>query len=87
MDDENKTLEESIPLYEMAKVSKQDTKLPYNLWIDGSEKNRQNTHNMPRIKVDVGHNQIPILIDRDNPDIPESVKKRQGKQHLERSMP
>ena len=45
----------------MAKVSKQYTKLPYDLWIDSSDKNRKNTHNSPRIKVDVGHRQIFLV--------------------------
>lgn len=62
-------------LYEMAKVSKKDTNLPYDLWIDGAGKDRKNTHHSPRIKVDVNHELVPFLIDENNPDIPESVKK------------
>ena len=60
--------------YEMANVSKDDTGLPYNIWIDSLGKDRQNKHSLPRIKVDVNGKLIPITID-DNPDIPESVKK------------
>lgn len=62
------------PDYEMANVSKDDTGLPYNIWIDSLGKDRQNKHNSPRIKVDVNGKLIPVTIG-DNPDIPESVKK------------
>ena len=62
-------------LFEMAQVSKDDTGLPYDLWIDGMGKDRNNTHNTPRIKVRVKDKLIPMTIDKDNPDIPESVKK------------
>lgn len=65
-----------MQLYEMAKVNKQDTKLPYDLWIDSIGKDRKNTHYLPRIKVEVDNKQIPVLIDEHNPDIPDSVKKK-----------
>lgn len=65
-----------MQLYEMAKVNKQDTKLPYDLWIDSIGKDRKNTHYLPRIKVEVNNKQIPVLIDEHNPDIPDSVKKK-----------
>lgn len=69
------TLEEDY-LLEMANVNKQDTGLPYDLWIDSVGKDRNNKHNEPRIKVDVDNQLIPIIIDKENPDIPESVKKQ-----------
>lgn len=55
-------------LYEMANVSKQDTKLPYDLWIDSEGKNRKSSHHIPRLKVDVGDDRIPVSIS-DNPSI------------------
>lgn len=63
-------------LLEMANVNKQDTGLPYDIWIDSMGLNRNNTHNEPRIKVEVDHNLIPMTISKTNPDIPESVKKQ-----------
>ena len=61
-------------LLEMANVRACDTGLPYDLWIDSCGVNRTNKHNVPRIKVNVDGNLIPIEIS-DNPDVPESVKK------------
>lgn len=55
-------------LYEMATVSKTDTKLPYDLWIDSVGRDRQTEHNLPRIKVDVDGDRIPVSIS-DDPEI------------------
>ena len=55
-------------LYEMANVSKQDTKLPYDIWIDSVGKDRSSEHNLPRIKVDVDGDRIPVSIS-DEPEI------------------
>ena len=60
-------LEENI-LFEMAKVSKKDTKLPYNLWIDSMGKERNVPHNTPRLKVDVDGDLIPVSI-QETPEI------------------
>ena len=38
--------------FEMANVSKTDTNLPYNIWIDSVGKDRNIPHNIPRIKVE-----------------------------------
>lgn len=71
------TLEEAMNeelLLEMANVWARDTGLPYDIWIDSRGKDRNNTHNSPRIKVNVDGQLIPFEISED-PDIPESVKK------------
>lgn len=66
-------------LMEMAVLDKSDSGLPYDLWLDPAARERKNTHYSPRLKVKVGDNKlIPFLIDKDNPDIPESVKKNAG---------
>lgn len=58
--------------FEMANVSKDDTGLPYDLWIDSAGDSRRK--HGPRVKVQVNNTFIPLIIS-DNPDIPKSVKK------------
>ena len=66
--------------FEMANVSKDDTGLPYNLWIDSRGKDRQVGHaNSPRIKMEVDGKLVPVLIS-DDPKIPESAKKNGAKE-------
>ena len=60
-------------LFEMANVSKKDTKLPYDIWIDSEGKNRNIAPNYPRLKVDCNGDRIPVSIS-ENPEI--LVKKR-----------
>lgn len=71
--------DETHKLYEeeeMANVSPDITGIPYALWVDCLGNERNTNHNEPRIKVEVEkHKYIPIIIS-DNPDIPESVKKK-----------
>lgn len=62
----------SSSAFEMANVSKEDTGLPYDLWIDSAGDFRK--RHGPRIKVQVNNTLIPITIS-DNPDIPKSAKK------------
>lgn len=69
---ENYLLEE-----EMANISKEDTGLPYDLWVDSLGKDRKTPHNEPRLKVEVNHQYIPVTIS-DSPEIPESVQKTLG---------
>ena len=72
--DDVEILDEDL-LFEMARLDKKDTGLPYDLWIDGMGKDRNNEHHSPRIKVEISEeNRIPFEIS-DDPDIPESVKK------------
>ncbi len=60
--------------FEMANVSKDDTGLPYDLWIDSIGSDRNTPHSLPRLKVRIDGKFIPVLLS-DNPDIPDSVKK------------
>lgn len=59
--------------YEMANVSKSDTGIPYDLWIDSLGSDRGGKHG-PRVKVDVNGKWIPVTISED-PDLPKSVRK------------
>ena len=72
-------INKSNELFEMANVSKKDTKLPYDLWIDSEGKNRNTKQNYPRLKVDYNGNKIPVSISEDpeilaNKKIPEFPK-------------
>ena len=60
-------------LFEMANVSKKDTKLPYEIWIDSEGKNRNTKHNYPKVIVDYNGDRIPVSIS-ENPEI--LVKKK-----------
>lgn len=53
---------------EMANVSKKDTGLPYNIWIDSRGSLRKNKHYTPRIKVEVNDEMIPVSIS-ESPEI------------------
>ena len=75
--DELYCLNENL-LMEMANISREDTKLPYEIWIDSSGVKRGNEHTFsPRIKIQVPgiKEWIPITIS-DDPEIPDSVKKK-----------
>lgn len=54
-------------LFEMANLQKDESGLPYDIWIDSSGKDRITKHNIPRIKVRVENEMIPIvLFSKDN---------------------
>ena len=72
--DELNKIEEEL-LYEMASVSKEDTGLPYKLWLDSAGTNRNTKHNEIRIKVEVDGDRIPVIVDKENPYISKSVGK------------
>lgn len=54
-------------MFEVANVSTKDTELPYELWIDSYGSGRE-AKNIPRIKVNVDGDLIPISIS-DNPKV------------------
>ena len=58
-------IDKSNELFEMANVSKKDTKLPYDIWIDSEGKNRNTKQNYPRLKVDYNGDRIPVSISED----------------------
>lgn len=75
--DELYCLNENL-LMEMANISREDTKLPYEVWIDSSGVKRVNEHTFsPRIKIQVPgiKEWIPITIS-DDPEIPDNVKNK-----------
>ena len=54
--------------FEMANVSKKDTKLPYDIWINSEGKNSNTEPGFPRLKVDCNGERIPVSIS-ENPEI------------------
>ena len=62
-------------LFEMARIPKRYTGLDYDIWLDPMGADRQNTHNVPRLKIYVDRNTLVPITISGNPDIPESVKK------------
>ena len=58
-------INKSNELFEMANVSKKDTKLPYNIWIDSEGKNRNTKQNYPQLIVDYNGDRIPVSISED----------------------
>lgn len=53
---------ENVDFFEVARVSKSDTELPYDLFIDSIGKGRNNKNNGPRIMVDTDGDLIPVSI-------------------------
>ena len=70
---EGRLCEMANELFDMANVSKKDTNLPYDIWIDSEGKNRNTKQNYPQLKVDYNGDKIPVSISED-PDI--LVKKK-----------
>lgn len=48
--------------FEMANLRKQESGLPYDIWLDSAGCTRNTHHNMMRIKVGIGDELIPIII-------------------------
>ena len=74
----NEELDEDY-FFEKVTLDTEFTGLPYNLWLDSSGKDRINTHNLPRLKVDIDDTHkggLPITIDEKEPVVPKSVKKK-----------
>ena len=60
-------------LFEMVNIKSYRTGLPYDLWLDSEGSARKTQHNLPRVKVNVDGNLIPIQL-TEEPIIPSSVK-------------
>lgn len=58
-------IHESEELYEMANAIPRDTKLPFTIWLDSVGVSRKNTHYLPRLKVEVDGDRIPVSISKD----------------------
>lgn len=65
-------------LNEMANLSKEDTNLPYDIWMDSSGIDRAVKHNLPRLKVDIEGNKIPVSISNE----PEVLVKNKSKDDI-----
>ena len=71
-------------LFEMANIWKEDTGLPYHLWIDSKGIERGNEHcGHPRLKIQVDNNLIPVDI-CDDPQIPDSVLEILGDEFIKK---
>lgn len=55
-------------IYEMANLQPSETGLSYSVWVDSEGKDRLPKHNIPRIKILVNNEFIPISIS-DDPEI------------------
>ena len=55
--------EEKYTFFEMANLRKQESGLPYDLWLDSAGCARNTHHKVMRIKVGVGDELIPVIID------------------------
>lgn len=71
---ENKNILEQEAFFEMAKLSKNDSKLKYDIWLDSAGSNRKVPHNKPRVKLLVDGIMIPISISK-NPEFLIDVSK------------
>lgn len=69
----------NLRLYEMANLSKIDSGLPNDIWIDSQGKDRVTGHSTPRIKVKVSSgNLVPVSISKDPKILIDCDKKDQS---------
>lgn len=55
-------------LNEMPNLSRNQTGLPYTIWLDPVGDDREVGHNVPRLKINVDGDRVPVSI-TDNPKI------------------
>ena len=48
--------------FEMANLRKQESGLPYDIWLDSAGYKRNTHHNVMRIKVSIDNELIPVII-------------------------
>lgn len=51
-------------LLEMPNLSRKQTGLPYTVWLDFAGDNREVGHNVPRLKVNVDGDRVPVIYNR-----------------------
>ena len=56
---------ENNNLLEMSNILKRETGLPYNIWIDNSANARNVSHHLPRLKIKIDGEYIPVSISRE----------------------
>lgn len=54
--------EEKHNFFEMANLRKQESGLPYDIWLDSAGCTRNTHHNVMMIKVGIGDELIPVII-------------------------
>ena len=62
MGEEEEKFEGLLPMYEMANLLKNESGLPYDIWLDSAGKDRKVPHNIPRIKIKIGEEMIPVIL-------------------------
>lgn len=73
VEDVNELIEQEA-FFEMARISASDSKLRYDIWLDDAGSSRKNKHNLPRVKIIIDNNMIPISISK-NPEFLVDVSK------------
>lgn len=73
VEDVNELIEQEA-FFEMANISKNKTKLRYDIWLDSVGSSRKNKHNLPRVKIIIDNNMIPISISK-NPEFLVDISK------------
>jgi hypothetical protein len=53
---------EKFSTFEIVNLNKQESGLPYDVWLDSIGSRRNEQHNNPRINVDVNGDRIPVSI-------------------------
>lgn len=72
-------LNKKTSLNEMANILKNQTGLPYDIWVDSSGNIRNVQHNLPRLKVTLDkNNRIPVSISKE----PEVLAKNKSKEDI-----
>lgn len=64
--------------FEMASLRKQESGLPYDIWLDSAGYKRNTPHNVMRIKVSIDNEFIPIIIASQRDIIPQKHFKREN---------
>ena len=67
--------------FEMAVLTKQDSNLPYDIWLDSLGKERNVFHNKPKVKIGVNHKRIPVSISN-SPEILVAISRYPKIKHL-----
>ena len=61
-------LDDNNSLNEMSMIRQRQTGLSYDIWVDNAGSERVIKHNLPRLKVVIDGNKIPVSI-TENPDV------------------
>ena len=67
--------------FEMARLTREDSNLPYEIWLDSLGKERNVSHNKPKVKIGVNHKLIPVSISN-SPEILVDISRYPKIKHL-----